>query len=324
MKNHPPYQLTSKILELVNSIAFQIGQLEGLQLRKPSVHLRKQNRVKTIRNSLSIEGNTLSEEQITAILEGKRVIGPSKDILEVKNAIFTYDKLDSFNPLSLKSFLKAHQFLMKDLVKSAGQFRSTNVGILKGSRVAHVAPKPIFLSQNMALLFDYLKTPNEKNWLIKSCVAHYEIEFIHPFEDGNGRMGRLWQTLLLKKYHPFFEYVVIESVIKQKQRQYYEALEQSDKQGESTIFVEFALAVIDKALSQFILDFKPEPQTPQVRLGMAKQYFQKSQFSRKEYLQHFKTISTATASRDLLLGTTSKILKKVGRKATTLYQFHAL
>jgi len=186
----PPYQITDKVLALVVSISERIGEINAMHLYKPATELRKKNRIKTIQSSLEIEGNTLTEEQITALLENKRVIAPQKDILEVRNAIKVYDKLNEFNPYQLKDLEKAHSILMNGLIDKAGKLRTTNVGIVKGSKVEHIAPGGTMVNGLMKDLFEYLKKDKDL-LLIKSCVFHYEFEFIHPFVDGNGRMGKL-------------------------------------------------------------------------------------------------------------------------------------
>ena len=260
-------------------------------------------------------------KQVTAILEGKRVVGPEKDILEVKNAILLYDQAGSFSILSEKSFCKAHAVMTKGLVTNPGKWRTGNIGVVAGTKVKHVAPKPSMVPGLISNLFKYIKSEHKKQYLISSCVFHYELEFIHPFEDGNGRMGRFWQHLILMKYHPLFEYVPIESVIRDNQKKYYSALGRADKNGESTVFIEFCLEVILESLSGFMDEFKPEPLTTESRLENARSQFGKNWFSRKDYVQFFKTISTATASRDLVAGIGVKTLEKRGEKATTEYRF---
>ena len=193
----PPYQVTTKILKQISSISEKIGEINAAYLYKPPTELRKKNRIKTIQSSLEIEGNSLSLDQVTAILDNKKVIAPKKDILEVKNAIKAYENIDNYNPTSLTSFCKAHGILMNGLIENAGKIRTKSVGILKGSTVTHIAPPGDLVKSHVKELFDYLKN-NKDLLLIKSCVFHYEIEFIHPFMDGNGRMGRLWQTVILK------------------------------------------------------------------------------------------------------------------------------
>lgn len=319
----PPCTITSRVLSLVSEISLLLGRYEGLHSPPPEPKLRKQNRIKTIRGSLQIEGNTLTEEQITAILENKHVLGPRLEIKEVQNAIKTYSELKNFSPYSLKSFLKAHAYLMNGILEDEGKFRSGNVGILKGTKVSHLAPKPHMVPELMEKLFNYLKSEKAEHFLIKSSIAHYEIEFIHPFSDGNGRMGRLWQTIILTSYNPIFEYLPIESSIKNHQQEYYDALEKSDKSGDSSSFVEFILEMILETLKEFLDSIRPIKLTPKDRLEKSKEYFQRKEFSRKDYLEYFKEISAPTASRDLLWGTEQKILKKSGSKNQTVYLFLA-
>src|SRR5690554_1754403 len=239
----PPYEITPKILRLITSISEKIGAANAHFLNRPSPKLRKQNRIKTIHSSLKIEGNHLTKEQITALLENKRVIGPKKDVVEVLNAIEVYKNLGKYNLNNEQSFLKAHLKLMEGLLEQPGEYRKQGVGIVKGSQVAHLAPPFDNVPFLMKDLFDYLKEGDEIE-LIKSCVFHYEMEFIHPFIDGNGRMGRLWQTLILKDAYPVFEFLPIESLIKERQEQYYESLGKSDNTGESTVFIEYMLEII--------------------------------------------------------------------------------
>ena len=247
----PPYEITPKILKLITSISEKIGEVNANYLTKQSPQLRKQNRIKTIHSSLKIEGNTLTEEQITALIENKRVIGPEKDVLEVLNAIKVYEKLDSFNFSSDKSFLKAHLELMNGLIESAGKYRTQGVGIVKGTIVEHIAPPFDNVPHLMKDLFEYLKDSDELT-LIKSCVFHYEMEFIHPFLDGNGRMGRLWQTLILMSEYAVFEFLPFEALISKTQDDYYKSLALSDKSGKSTFFIEYMLDVIEKSLKNLL------------------------------------------------------------------------
>lgn len=316
----PPYIITNVILTLVTSISEKIGEINATHLYKPATELRKKNRIKTIQSSLEIEGNTLTEEQITALLEGKRVIAPQKDILEVQNAIKVYDKLNEFNPYQLKDLEKAHSVLMNGLIDKAGKLRTTNVGIVKGSKVEHIAPSGAMVNSLMKDLFAYLKKDTDL-LLIKSCVFHYEFEFIHPFVDGNGRMGRLWQTLLLMQKYPVFEYLPIESLIKQKQEEYYRKLSESDKKGHSTPFIEFMLGIILAAL-EGLLQSQNKTLHTEDRITLFKEKINQNKFSRKEYLQNFKNISAPTASRDLKWAVEQGILKKFGEQRLTEYQFN--
>lgn len=315
----PPYTITAKILALVASISEKIGEINASHLYKPATELRKKNRIKTIQSSLAIEGNTLTEEQITALLDNKRVIAPQKDILEVQNAIKVYEQIRTFNPYQLKDLEKAHSVLMNGLIDKAGKLRTTNVGIVKGSKVAHLAPSGTMVNGLMKDLFDYLKKDKDII-LIKSCVFHYEFEFIHPFIDGNGRMGRLWQTLILMQHYPVFEYLPIESIIKQKQNEYYGTLSESDKKGNSTPFIELMLDIILESLNG-LLQSQSVTLYTEDRIRLFEEKIGKNRFSRKEYLQHFKNISAPTASRDLKWAVEQNLLAKFGALRLTEYQF---
>ena len=317
IKMNPPYEITPEILKLITSISEKIGEINATYLNRPSPKLRKQNRIKTIHSSLKIEGNSLTEEQITALLEKKRVIGPKKDVLEVLNAIEIYENLNQYNPNNEKSFLKAHHNLMKSLIEDAGKYRKQSVGIVKGSEVEHLAPPFKNVPFLMKDLFEYLKNSEEIE-LIKSCVFHYEMEFIHPFLDGNGRMGRLWQTLILMEKYPIFEFLPFETMISNDQEKYYKALAQSDKSGKSTKFIEYMLNVIDVSINK-LLDFNNRTLNEKDRI----EYFislNKDEFSRKDYMDIFKDISSATASRDLKKGMELNLLEKTGEKNKTKYR----
>lgn len=313
----PPYDITPTILKLITSISEKIGEVNANYLNKPSTTLRKQNRIKTIHSSLKIEGNTLTQEQITALLENKRVIGPEKDIKEVLNAIKIYENLGMFNPYNENSFLKAHKSLMNNLVENAGKYRKQGVGIVKGSKVEHLAPPFSNIPYLMKDLFEYLKNSEEIE-LIKSCVFHYEMEFIHPFLDGNGRMGRLWQTLILMKKYSVFEYIPFETLISKDQEKYYGALSESDKSGKSTKFIEYMLDVINISISE-LLKFNNRILNEKDRL----EYFislNKIEFTRKDYMDIFKDISSSTASRDLKKGVEINLFEKIGEQNKTKYR----
>ena len=312
----PPYEITPSILRLITSISEKIGEVNANFLNKPSTLLRKQNRIKTIHSSLKIEGNTLSEEQITALLENKRVIGPKKDIKEVLNAIDIYENLEKYNPLNEKSFLKAHQKLMQSLIADAVKYRKQGVGIVKGSKVEHLAPTYENVPFLMKDLFAYLKTDEIE--LIKSCVFHYEMEFIHPFVDGNGRMGRLWQTIILMKKYPVFEFIAFEKLISENQETYYNVLSQCDKAGNSTLFIEYMLSIIDKSLDE-LLNFNNRNFNTKQRLEYFISLHFKT-FSRKDYMDTFKDISSSTASRDLKKGIDLSLFIKIGEMNKTRYK----
>lgn len=312
----PPYEITPKILKLISSISEKIGEVNANYLSKQSPQLRKQNRIKTIHSSLQIEGNKLTEEQITALIENKRVIGPEKDVLEVLNAIKVYEKLEEYKFSSDKSFLNAHLQLMNGLIESAGKYRKQGVGIIKGTNVEHIAPPYENVPYLMKDLFEYLKDSDELT-LIKSCVFHYEMEFIHPFLDGNGRMGRLWQTLILASQYPVFEFLPFETLISKTQEEYYKSLALSDKFGKSTIFIEYMLGVIEKSL-EALLNYNNRILKDSDRL----EYFLKlgiKEFNRKEYMNIFKDLSSATASRDLKKGVEMNLFESVGHLNKTRY-----
>lgn len=315
----PPYVLTNKIVALIASIAEQLGEIKAARLIKPQTELRKKNRIKTIQSSLEIEGNTLTVEQITDIINNKKVLAPKKDILEVKNAIKVYAKLNTYNTYKLDSLCAAHKLLMAGLIDNPGQLRKTSVGILKGKNVAHIAPAGKMVYPLMKNLFDYLKNDSDL-LLIKSCVFHYEFEFIHPFIDGNGRMGRLWQTMILKEYSSVFEFLPIETLVKERQKDYYKALEKSDNLGASTPFIEFMLAIINQALDD-LLKSQNYTVNDADRINLFKEIIGTKEFSRQNYLRYNKDISSATASRDLKNAVDKGILRKSGDKRLTTYKF---
>jgi Fic family protein len=312
----PPYDITPKILKLISSISEKIGEVNANYLSKQSPQLRKQNRIKTIQSSLQIEGNTLTEDQITALIDYKRIIGPEKDVLEVLNAIKVYNELNKYKLYSEKDFLNAHASLMKGLIKNAGKYRNQSVGILKGNDIEHVAPPFQNVPYLMKDLFEYLKDDQELT-LIKSCVFHYEMEFIHPFIDGNGRMGRLWQTVILINDYQIFEFLPFETLISATQDEYYRSLSMSDKTGKSTPFIEYMLGVIEKSLSQ-LLNYNNRILKDTDRL----EYFLNQgykEFSRKDYMNVFKDIASATASRDLKKGIELSLFKSSGQLNKTKY-----
>jgi Fic family protein len=312
----PPYDISPKILKLVTSISQKLGEVNANYLNKQSPQLRKQNRIKTIHSSLQIEGNTLTEEQITALIENKRIIGPKKEVLEVVNAIKVYEKLSEFKFHSDASFLKAHSELMNGLIENAGKYRKQSVGIVKGTKMEHLAPPFENVPYQMKDLFKYLKDSDELT-LIKSCVFHYEMEFIHPFLDGNGRMGRIWQTLILMNEYPIFEFLPFETLISQTQDEYYKSLSLSDKAGKSTFFIEYMLDVINKSLES-LLNYNNRILKDSDRL----EYFIKlglTVFTRKDYMNIFKDLSSATASRDLKKGIELQLFESTGNLNKTRY-----
>lgn len=250
----PPYEITDEMLELVSEIMENLGKLSGVNELEKLPRLRRVSRIKSIHSSLAIENNTLSIEQVTDVINGKRVLAPQKDIEEVHNAFNAYEKLSEINPYSIDDLLKIHGIMMNGLVKEAGSLRLGQVGVYnQDGKVVHLAPPADFVPQQLGQLFDWVKNSNA-NMLIKSSVFHYEFEFIHSFNDGNGRTGRLWQTALLSSWKPIFAWIPIESIIKDNQEDYYNAITLSTSQGKSNIFIEFMLDVINKAIKDIITD----------------------------------------------------------------------
>lgn len=271
MKYQPPYTITSKIIHLVAQISESIGRLTALTQIQDGLKLRKANRIRTIQGSLAIEGNTLSEEQITAILNGKPVIAPPKEVQEVRNAIKAYEEFQQWQPSSELDLLQAHQILMIGLIDEVGQFRNGGVGVMSGDRVVHMAPPANQVSRLMNDLLQWLDQSDEHP-LIKSSVFHYEFEFIHPFTDGNGRMGRLWQTLLLSRWNPIFANIPVESLIYQNQKAYYDALQASTDRADSAPFIEFILQMIlDAILSSTATDQVSDHVAAQVSVQVSDQ-----------------------------------------------------
>lgn len=319
-KYTPPFTVTPKILKLLQDIAKAVGVLEGRKLVNIPLNLRRANNIKTIQASLAIEGNTLSIDQITDLLAGKRVLGPEQDIVEVKNALQVYDTHLDFNPMDSDDLLRAHKILMQSLILENGSWRTKDVGILKSGKVSHVAPPSRRVPELMQDLFEYIQTCDIP-WILKACVFHCELEFIHPFQDGNGRMGRLWQQLLLMKENPIFRYVPVEVLVKEHQNDYYRVLEESDGAGESTAFIEFSLDIILESMADFSKIASTTPQDLASRLYFSKARLQKEWFNRKDYLNIQPDISTATASRDLSFGVNNSILDSRGLKNQMYYRF---
>lgn len=259
----PPFTITPEILNRVAAISEAIGRLTVLTDQARSLRLRRINRIRTIHGSLAIEGNTLSEAQITAILEGKRVIAPPREVQEVKNALAAYDRFHTWKPEAEKDLLEAHRILMSGLIDEAGMYRQGGVGVMAGQRVIHMAPAAGRVPHLMADLFGWLATSLDHP-LIASSVFHYEFEFIHPFADGNGRMGRLWQSLILARWNPLFADIPVESLIFEHQAEYYDALCESTRQTNSAPFVAFMLRMILDAVTTSAPQATPQA-TPQVR-----------------------------------------------------------
>ena len=243
----PPFTVSAKAINLIAKIS---GQLERYAIRmeqEDTLRLRRANRIKTIHSSLAIEGNTLSEGEVQAVLEGKKVVAPLKEIQEVKNAIKTYELYPKLNPFSIQDLLLAHGTMMSGLVDEAGMFRKGGVGVFDGDKPIHIAPQADRVRDLMSDLFGWLENADD-HLLIRSCVFHYEFEFIHPFADGNGRIGRLWQSLILGRLNPLFEHLPVENMVYSNQQAYYHAINRSSDLGDSGPFIDFMLEEILNAL----------------------------------------------------------------------------
>jgi Fic family protein len=249
MTYKPSYEINTSILNKVAAIMKMIGKFSSMNNLSSQPLLRRKNQIKSIHSSLAIENNQLSESQVKDLINGKLVIGPQKDILEVQNAINVYEHLQDINPYAQTDLLKFHKILMTSLVSDAGSYRKGQVGVFDDEKAIFMAPSADRVQTLMNELYDYLNHYDE-NILIKSCVFHYEFEFIHPFSDGNGRMGRLFQTCLLANEEELFYYLPVESIIKQKQKAYYDAISKSNQEGTSTVFIEFMLDAIIETMNE--------------------------------------------------------------------------
>jgi len=258
----PPYTITPEILNRVAAISEAVGRLTVLTDQARALRLRRINRIRTIHGSLAVEGNTLSEAQITAILEGKRVVAPPREVQEVKNALAAYDRFETWKPEAEKDLLEAHLILMSGLTDEAGTYRQSGVGVMAGRQVIHMAPPADRVPRLMADLFGWLAA-TDAHPLIASSAFHYEFEFIHPFSDGNGRMGRLWQSLILAHWNPLFADIPVESLIFEHQAEYYQVLQESTRQTDSAPFIAFMLRMILDTVTAHTPQVAPQV-TPQV------------------------------------------------------------
>ena len=243
----PPFTVSAKAINLIAKISSQLERYAIRMEQEDTLRLRRANRIKTIHSSLAIEGNTLSEGEVQAVLEGKKVVAPLKEIQEVKNAIKTYELYPKLNPFSIQDLLLAHGTMMSGLVDEAGMFRKGGVGVFDGNKPIHIAPPADRVRDLMSDLFGWLEKADD-HLLIRSCVFHYEFEFIHPFADGNGRIGRLWQSLILGRLNPIFEHLPVENMVYSNQKAYYQAINRSSDLGDSGPFIDFMLEEILNAL----------------------------------------------------------------------------
>lgn len=319
----PPYTVTPEILNELAAVAERVGELRGMRAVAPELRLRKQNLIRTVHSSLAMEGNTLDERAVTALLEGKRVAGPEKDIREVLNAQKVYASVETFDPLSEADFLRSHGMLLAGLAIDAGRYRAGAVAIARGEHIAHIAPPASRVPGLMRELFSYVRTGTDP-MLIRAAVFHYELEFIHPFSDGNGRMGRLWHTLLVSREHPVLGHRSFESAIAARSEEYYRVLSDCDRAGESTAFVLFSLRTLRTLLEEVMQEAVP-PAGSAGRLDHFAATYDRTlgPFTRARYLAAFRGLSTAAASRDLKWGVEQGRLSAEGRSGRTRYTFRA-
>lgn len=304
MKNkQPPFQITNAIIDHVAEIAELVGKLSFSGHLSSNPTLRRTNRIRTIHGSLAIEQNTLSLEQVTAVLNGKHVLAPPKDIAEVKNAYEIYERLDELDPYSVDDLLTAHGIMTCGLVEESGMFRSRPVGVVdQEGHVLHFGTLPQYVPGLVEELMDWTKS-SDLHMLIRSCVFHYELELIHPFADGNGRVGRLWHTLLLSKWNPAFAWLPVESIIHANQQEYYAAINTSNEAGESTVFIEFMLSAIKASLMEAVnmSDVMSDVSTDKtmLRWSQIKAYLKTHDFIMNADVRSLCDVSAATANRIL-------------------------
>ena len=298
-----PFQLNTEILNLVAEICELTGQLSTQSKLNNSPQLRRSNRIKTIYSSLAIEQNTLTLDQVTAVISGKRVLAPPKDIAEVQNAYEIYDRLDTLNPYSVDDLLLAHEVMTRGLVDESGSFRSGSVGVVDNhGNILHVGTLPAYVPGLVCELLDWVRN-DLHHILIKSCVFHYEFELIHPFADGNGRIGRLWHTLMLSRWNPIFAWLPIESMIHDRQEGYYRAFNAANNAADSTVFIEFMLEAIRDAMLEAAEGVAPVPPSKAdkvfARESIIMDYLKENNTITNSDVRDLLHVSSATANRVL-------------------------
>ena len=309
----PPFEITTSILDKIAEIAEFVGQVNAVAGLTTNPMLHRTNRIRTIYSSLAIEQNTLSLEQVTAVLNGKRVIAPPKDIAEVKNAYEIYEMMDSLNPYSVDDLLNAHAVMTRGLTEESGCFRSGPVVVVdKQGNILHFGTLPDYAPGLTTELLDWIKNSNI-HMLIKSCVFHYELEVIHPFADGNGRIGRLWHTLLLTQWKPMFAWLPMESIIHDRQDEYYAAINRSNYEGESTVFIEFMLSAIQEALIEAVQTSGAAENmtTDELRWYKIERFLKKNSAITNADVRQLFNVSSATANRILAKFTDGGKLQKI-------------
>lgn len=315
MRNkNPPFEITNAMIDHVAEIAELVGRLTSMNQLSANPTLRRTNRIRTIHGSLAIEQNTLTLEQVTAVLNGKQVLAPPKDIAEVKNAYEIYERLEELDPYAVDDLLMAHGIMTRNLVDESGVFRSRPVGVVdQEGHVLHIGTLPNYVPDLVMELLDWAKN-SDIHMLIRSCVFHYEFELIHPFADGNGRVGRLWHTLLLSKWNPAFAWLPVESIIHDRQEEYYAAINASNDAGESTVFIEFMLTAIKASLIGAINTSDEMSDGPMdkatTRWKQIEKFLQTHEFIMNADVRALCGVSAATANRILAgLSTEGKLIQ---------------
>ncbi len=313
MKN-PPFELTNQIVSDVAEIAELVGRLTSTERLSADPALRRSNRIKTVYGSLAIEQNTLTLDQVTAVLKGKRVLAPPKDIMEARNAFEIYERLETLDPYSIDDLLTAHGVMMRGLGQEAGEFRSRPVGVVNQvGEIVHFGTLPQYVPEAVTNLLEWVKS-SELPMLIRSCVFHYEFELIHPFADGNGRTGRLWHTLLLSKWNPIFAWLPVESIVHDHQQEYYEAINHSNAAVSSTAFIEFMLSAIKTSLMEAVdmsdgVSDAPKDKAAE-RWKQVEQFLERHEVIQNADVRQLCGVSAATANRILAkLAAEGKLVK---------------
>ena len=321
----PPFKITNEILNFVYEIGELVGKISAEKEFEKNLTLRRENRIKTIYSSLAIEQNTLTLEQVTDVINGKRVLAPPKDIKEVQNAYEIYERIDELDENSVKDLLLAHKIMTSELIKESGRFRSKNAGVYQGDKLIHMGTLPEYIPELINNLFLWLKNSKEHP-LIKAAVFHYEFEFIHPFQDGNGRIGRLWHSLILSKWKKIFAWLPVESLVQKYQKEYYIAINNSNRNGESTEFILFMLRIINETLIELI---ETEKMTDKLtgkmtdkneeRTKLVIKYLNQNNSINNKDAKNLLDISEATARRFLNKLVKENILEAVGEYKARKY-----